>query len=390
MGQEVGISLYVGILVAVCVGVHIPDMEMPNIQVSMPDFGFAVPELPDIGAKMPEMPAMPSLPELPSMPEMPSLNPAELVQEGYNKAIEGVHEMKDSIVETLETVGLVVMEPLEKAWTSEESPEVESIGETESTETVADALEEVKNIEETIMAVGSNIENETLSEATQDEEIVTDIEVKHEDNIDMDNSEDMIEELGNIEPNDSSVESTIAEVTETVVDTIEDVRSIEEPIVNAESANEEPIVIDESANEEPIVIDESANEEPIVTAESAIEELTFTEARQEEIIVDALDPEANEESLNSDMDKSEHLTEDESLEVVLVDEVDDTNIVGENSVEIEQEGDMKTEESVGTPVDNITEDEAVPLEEKEQDVEDIKENSESTEESIVSSESKDA
>merc|ERR1712204_156669 len=141
MGQEVGISLYVGILVAVCVGVHIPDMEMPNIKVSMPDFGFAVPEMPDIGAKMPEMPAMPSLPELPSMPDMPSLNPAELVQEGYNKAIEGVHEMKDSIVETLETVGQVVMEPLEKAWTSEESPEVESTGETESTEAVVDAME---------------------------------------------------------------------------------------------------------------------------------------------------------------------------------------------------------------------------------------------------------
>merc|ERR1712106_814341 len=112
-----------------------------------------------------------------------------------------------------------------------------------------------------------------------------------------------------------------------------------------------------------------ANEDPIVTAESAIEELTFTEATQEEIIVDALEPEANEESLNSDMDKSEHLTEDESLEVVLVDEVD--------------------EESVGTPVDNITEDEAVPLEEKEQDIEEIKENSESKEESIVSSETKD-
>jgi len=421
--QEVGISLYVGILVAVCVGVHIPDMEMPNIKISMPDFGFAVPEfpeiglpeLPDIAAKMPEMPAMPSLPEIPSMPEMPSLNPAELVQEGYNKAIEGVHEMKDSIVETLETVGQVVLEPLEKAWISEESPEVESIGETESTETVADAIEEVKNIEETIVAVESNIENETLSEATKDEEIVTDMEAKHEDNIDTDNSEDMSEELGNIEPNDSAVESTIAEVTETVVDTIEDVGSIEEPIVtaesaieepivnaesaneepivNAESANEEPIVISESANEEPIVNTESANEEPIVTAESAIEELTFTEATQEEIIVDALEPEANEESLNSDIDKSadksEHLTEDESLEVVLVDEVDDTNIVGENSVEIEQEGDMKTEESVGTPVDIITEDEAVPLEEKEKDIEEIKENSESKEESIVSSESKD-
>merc|ERR1711892_212996 len=237
--QEVGISLYVGILVAVCVGVHIPDMEMPNIQISMPDFGFAVPELPDIGAKMPEMPAMPSLPEIPSMP---SLNPAELVQEGYNKAIEGVHEMKDSIVETLETVGQVVLEPLEKAWTSEESPEVESMGETESTESVADAIEEVKNIEEIIVAVESNIENETLSEATQDEEIVTDMEVKHEDNIDADNSEDMSEELGNIEPNDSAVESTIAEVTETVVDTIEDIGSIEEPIVTAELAIEEPIV----------------------------------------------------------------------------------------------------------------------------------------------------
>merc|ERR1711892_1128440 len=389
--QEVGISLYVGILVAVCVGVHIPDMEMPNIKVSMPDFGFAVPELPDIGAKMPEMPAMPSLPEIPSMPEMPSLNPAELVQEGYNKAIEGVHEMKDSIVETLETVGQVVMEPLEKAWTSEESPEVESMGETESTETVADAIEDVKNIEETIVAVESNIEIETLSEATQDDEIVTDMEAKHEDNIDTDNSEDISEELGNIEPNDSAVESTIAEVTETVVDTIEDVGSIEEPIVTTESANEEPIVIDESANEEPIVNAETANEEPIVTAESAIEELTFTEATQEVIIVDALEPEANEESPNTDMDKSadksEHFTEDESLEVVLVDEVDDTNIVGENSVEIEQEGDMKTEESV--PVDIITEDEAVPLEEKEKDIEEIKENSESKEESIVSSESKD-
>merc|ERR1711892_248287 len=290
--QEVGISLYVGILVAVCVGVHIPDMEMPNIKVSMPDFGFDVPELPDIGAKMPEMPAMPSLPELPSMPEMPSLNPAELVQEGYNKAIEGVHEMKDSIVETLETVGQVVLEPLEKAWTSEESPEVESMGETESTESVADAIEEVKNIEEIIVAVESNIENETLS-ATQDEEIVTDMEVKHEDNIDTDNSEDMSEELGSIEPNDSAVESTIAEVTETVVDTIEDVGSIEEPMVTAKSAIEEPIVNAESANEEPI------------------EELTFAEATQEEIIVDALEHEVNEESLNSDMDKSadksEHL-----------------------------------------------------------------------------------
>merc|ERR1712129_121797 len=101
----------------------------------------------------------------------------------------------------------------------------------------------------------------------------------------------------------------------------------------------------------------------------------------------------NEESLNSDIDKSEdkseHLTEDESLEVVLVDEVDDTNIVVENSVEIEQEGDMKTEESVGTPVDVITADEAVPLEEKEQDIEEIKENGESKEERIVSSKSKD-
>merc|ERR1712106_1307642 len=262
--QEVGISLYVGILVAVCIGVHIPDMEMPNIKVSMPDFGFAVPELPDIGAKMPDMPAMPSLPELPSMPEMPSLNPAELVQEGYNKAIEGVHEMKESIVETLETVGQVVLEPLEKAWTSEESPEVESMGETESTESVADAIEEVKNIEEIIVAVESNIENETLSEATQDEEIVTDMEVKHEDNIDTDNSEDVSEELGNIEPNDSAVESTIAEVTETVVDTIEDVGSIEEHTVTAESAIEEPIVSAESAIEEPIVNAELAIEEPIV------------------------------------------------------------------------------------------------------------------------------
>merc|ERR1712106_103061 len=391
--QEVGISLYVGILVAVCIGVHIPDMEMPNIKISMPDFGFAVPELPDIGAKMPDMPAMPSLPELPSMPEMPSLNPAELVQEGYNKAIEGVHEMKDSIVETLETVGQVVLEPLEKAWTSEESPEVESTGETESTEAAADAMEEVKNIEESIVAIESNIENETLSEATQDEEIVTDMEAKHEDNIDPDNSEDMSEELGNIEPIDSAVESTIAEVTEPVADTIEDVGSIEEPMVTAESAIEEPIVTAESAIEEPIEIDESANEDPIVTAESAIEELTFTEATQEEIIVDALEPEANEESLNSDMDKSaeksEHLTEDESLEVVLVDDVDDTNIVGENSVEIEQEADIKTEESVGIPVDTITEDEAVPIQEKEQDIEEIKENNESKEESIVSSESKD-
>merc|ERR1712123_196529 len=261
--------------------------------------------------------------------------------------------------------GQVVLEPLEKAWTSEESPE------TESTETVADAMEEVKSIEETIMAVESNIENETLSEATQDEEIVIDMQAKHEDNVDTDNSEDMSEELGNIEPNDSAVESTIAEITEIVVDTIEDVGSIEEPIVTAESAIEEPIV----------------------TAESAIEELTFTEATQEEIIVDALEPEANEESLNSDMDKSaeksEHLTEDESLEVVLVDEVDDANIVGENSVEIEQEADIKTEESVGIPVDTITEDEAVPMQEKEQDIEEIKENNESKEESIVSSESKD-
>merc|ERR1719445_1215700 len=140
--QEVGISLYVGVLLAVCVGVHIPQMAMP----SLPDFSFSVPDLPDI--ELPEVPeiTMPDLPEinvpnmpdvkipdllpdvdLPSIPEMPeiNLNPSELAQKGYNKAMEGVYDMKDGLTETLHTVGQVVLEPLEKVWTTDNGLEVE-------------------------------------------------------------------------------------------------------------------------------------------------------------------------------------------------------------------------------------------------------------------------
>merc|ERR1711881_374348 len=142
--QEVGISLYVGVLLAVCVGVHIPQMAMP----SMPDFSFSVPDLPDIELpevpevtmpdlpemKMPDLPEikMPNMPDikipdllpdvdLPAIPEMPeiNLNPSELAQKGYNKAMEGVYDMKDGLTETLHTVGQVVLEPLEKVWTTD-------------------------------------------------------------------------------------------------------------------------------------------------------------------------------------------------------------------------------------------------------------------------------
>merc|ERR1719445_565547 len=213
--QEVGISLYVGVLLAVCVGVHIPQMAMP----SLPDFSFSVPDLPDIELpevpeitmpdlpeikmpdlpemkmpdlpemKMPELPeiSMPDLPEinvpsmpdvkipdllpdvdLPSIPEMPeiNLNPSELAQKGYNKAMEGVYDMKDGLTETLHTVGQVVLEPLEKVWTTDNGLEVEHEDKSDNAESEDIAIEPAT--EEVTKESTEESENSEI-DATQEE-----------------------------------------------------------------------------------------------------------------------------------------------------------------------------------------------------------------------------
>merc|ERR1719445_1497658 len=197
--QEVGISLYVGVLLAVCVGVHIPQMTMP----SLPDFSFSVPDLPDIELpevpeitmpdlpemKMPELPeiSMPDLPEinvpnmpdvkipdllpdvdLPSIPEMPeiNLNPSELAQKGYNKAMEGVYDMKDGLTETLHTVGQVVLEPLEKVWTTDNGLEVEHEDKSDNAESEDIAIEPAT--EEVTKESTEESENSEI-DATQEE-----------------------------------------------------------------------------------------------------------------------------------------------------------------------------------------------------------------------------
>merc|ERR1719341_461940 len=119
-----------------------------------------LPELPEIGAKMP------SLPELPDMTE-----PSEMAQEGYDKVMEGVQEIKESLTETLDMMGQVVLDPLKRVWNKDEQDETENKAETDD----AKANEQVTNvtlepiIEEIILVEEEQAEDLSLKDEAETE-----------------------------------------------------------------------------------------------------------------------------------------------------------------------------------------------------------------------------
>merc|ERR1719470_645090 len=101
-----------------------------------------------------------------------------MAQEGYDKAMEGVQEIKESLTETLHMMGQVVLNPLERVWNKDEEPEAENKAETDD----AEATEQVTNvtvestIEEIILVEEEQLEDISLKgEAqTETEEVKTD------------------------------------------------------------------------------------------------------------------------------------------------------------------------------------------------------------------------
>merc|ERR1711915_423158 len=153
---EVGVCLYFGALLIVGIGVHVQDLEMPSMELSLPKFTLpempeiSLPDLPKISSEMPsmpelpeipdlpEMPELPKLPEMPDMPEMPNipdimsmpslsnipdidLNLSDVVHEVYNEAVEGVQDIKEGISDTLAILQKTVMEPFDRVKANDET-----------------------------------------------------------------------------------------------------------------------------------------------------------------------------------------------------------------------------------------------------------------------------
>ena len=325
--QEVGISLYVGILLAVCVGVHIPQMEMP----SMPDFGFTVPELPDIELpdlpelpdmkmpnipeiKLPKMPedllpeidltALPEMPELPELPEMPdiNLNPSDLAQKGYNKAMEGVYDMKDGLTETLHRLEEVIIEPLEKVWTKEENPDLdEEISEVSEKNDKDEIIENTNdnsiNVEGDIESVKGAIDEIDNFEIIMDdsettEDVTEDIginEVKHDESTEESNNiESETHNPGNSEETMEMIENVGETVTLSTEEEISENNNMKEESENDQEINVESTIVEEitetlvqqtgnteemdpSSTEEGIIENDNVNEESIINEDHNIE-----------------------------------------------------------------------------------------------------------------------
>merc|ERR1711892_267775 len=230
--QEVAMSLYVGVLVVVCVGVHIPTMEMP----SMPDIGLEleVPQLPDIRANMPDISKL-----------YINVNPIEVAQEGVQEAIEGFQK-----------VSQVVMASLEKAWNSEKY--VENYNESDSKVSNEEILPSaVESLEEKLTEKEEYVEHIELEENVIDEEIVEPVKIE----------ENVIQEE-NVEP----VELEENVIEEEILEPVE----IDENIIEEE--NVEPVELEENKIEEEIV-------EPVDLEENVIEEEIFDPVELEENVI---------------------------------------------------------------------------------------------------------
>merc|ERR1711892_937247 len=244
--QEVAMSLYVGVLVVVCVGVHIPTMEMP----SMPDIGLEleVPQLPDIRANMPDISKL-----------YINVNPIEVAQEGVQEAIEGFQK-----------VSQVVMASLEKAWNSEKY--VENYNESDSKVSNEEILPSaVESLEEKLTEKEEYVEHIELEEVI-DEEIVEPVKIE----------ENVIQEE-NVEP----VELEENKIEEEIVEPVD----LEENVIEEEIFD--PVEFEEQAikeeNVEPVELEkniiEEENVEPIVFEEKVIEEENVEPVELEENVI---------------------------------------------------------------------------------------------------------
>merc|ERR1711892_308219 len=252
--QEVAMSLYVGVLVVVCVGVHIPTMEMP----SMPDIGLEleVPQLPDIRANMPDISKL-----------YINVNPIEVAQEGVQEAIEGFQK-----------VSQVVMASLEKAWNSEKY--VENYNESDSKVSNEEILPSaVESLDEKLTEKEEYVEHIELEENVIEEEILEPVEIDEniieEENVEPVELEKNIIEEENVEPivfeekviEEENVEPVELEenvIEEEYVEPVEIEGTIEETVI-------EPIVMDTATKEEETDINIS-NEEVLSSAEASLEE----------------------------------------------------------------------------------------------------------------------
>merc|ERR1712156_773646 len=113
--QDLGIYLYAGALLAVCVGVSpIPGTllsaglpllpEMPSMpKVGLPDLpSIKMPEVPTF--ELPSMPSL-SLPEVPSLPDLPALPEIPLVKMPSIDLADTVSSTMSAVTDTASTVG---------------------------------------------------------------------------------------------------------------------------------------------------------------------------------------------------------------------------------------------------------------------------------------------
>jgi len=219
--QELGISLYVGVLVIVCIGVHLPmempKLEMPNIEMpdmpdfsaQMPDIGLEMPELPDIGAKMPDIGA-----NLPDVKEIyNNINPSEVVEGGIKKAI----EVKDNIIDSIQSMSNAVLEPLGKVWNMKQD-EIDNKSEnTNLNDFPEDTIGEIKEISqdssEEANPTGDTltvVEEEVKTDESMSDNVETDIKISHEEII---SNEQQSEELTLENKEESIMPPILEEIT---------------------------------------------------------------------------------------------------------------------------------------------------------------------------------
>merc|ERR1711892_360797 len=297
--QEVAMSLYVGVLVVVCMGVHIPTMEMP----SMPDIGLEleIPQLPDIRANMPDISKL-----------YINVNPIEVAQEGVQEAIEGFQK-----------VSQVVMASLEKAWNSEKY--VENYNESDSKVSNEEILPSaVESLEEKLTEKEEYVEHIELEENIIEEENVEPVELE----------ENKIEEeiVEPVELEENVIEEEILEPVE-----------IDENIIEEE--NVEPVEFEEQAieeeNVEPVELEkniiEEENVEPIVFEEKVIEEENVEPVELEENVI-------KEENVEP-VEFEEKVIEEENVETI---ELQENGIEEEYVEPVEIEGTI--EETVIEPI----------------------------------------
>jgi len=244
---EVGVCLYFGALLIVGIGVHVQDLEMPSMELSLPKFTLpempeiSLPDLPKISSEMPsmpelpeipdlpEMPELPKLPEMPDMPEMPNipdimsmpslsnipdidLNLSDVVHEVYNEAVEGVQDIKEGISDTLATLQKTVMEPFDRVKANDE--------------TGAKIIKEV-------MAESEELSNqEDILQTSKDDVDIEDKNVISKSKV---NEEDMT-----VEAVDDSTERVYQSETRDAVHT-EEVKDHSESIIGEEENVDEPI-----------------------------------------------------------------------------------------------------------------------------------------------------